>query len=72
MLVYLHIPRMITMSLNLGTININNSLLQDALHACVLSCLVMSDSLQPHDCSSPSRTLCDKPFMSLYIIISVV
>lgn len=47
MLVYLHIPRMVTMSPNLGTINRHNSLLQDALYACVLSCLVLSDFATP-------------------------
>ena len=67
MLVYLHIPRMITTSPNLGTINRHNSLLQDALYARVLSCLVLPDSLRPHDCSLPSRTLCDKLFIRVTV-----
>ena len=71
MLVYLHIPTMRTVSLNLGTANRHNSLLQDALYACVLSCLVMSDSLRPHDCSSPRRTLGDKLFILVIVHMSM-
>ena len=67
MLVYLHIPTMTTVSLNLGTTNRHNSLLEDALYACALSCLVMSDSLRPQDCSSPRRTLGDKLFILVIV-----